>query len=304
MAKVVLAGGTGNLGVLLSEAFLNRGDEVLILTRQRNAESNNGLQYVFWDGETIGTWIKHIERADVIINLSGQRIDRRFTDGNKAILEKSRLLPTQIIGSAIQQLQYPPKLWINFSGISIFSDAPSGFHDEDGQEYGTGFLAYLTQKWENAVHDIILPSTRKVILRVSPVLLKDTGMFSELYLLTKWGLGGKVGNGKQYISWIHEQDFIALVFWLIAKEPKDAIYHACTPFPVTNTAFMEQLRQSAGVGLGIPIPAIFARVGALIKGVDASLLLSSTQATTKKTIVEGFKFKYPSIQQAFSQLIK
>ncbi|WP_353140365.1 NAD-dependent epimerase/dehydratase family protein [Pseudopedobacter sp.] len=305
MAKVILAGGTGSLGLLLTDAFLQRGDEVLVLTRrQKIINQRSNVKYVLWDGENLGDWVKEIEKSDVIINLSGERINKRFTAKNKSLLERSRFLPTQIIGTAIQKLEQPPGLWINFSGISIFSGVQSGIQDESSRQYGTDFLASLTQKWESIVYQTNLQHTNKIILRISPVLSRNSGMFKELYPIVKSGLGGKVGNGKQYVSWIAETDFIRLVLWLVDNNPEHSVYHASSPFPVTNEQFMTALRQSAGIGFGLPFPKSLIKIGAFLKGIDSSLILSSVPAVSKFSLEEGFEFEYPYIYQTFNQLIK
>ncbi|TJZ61093.1 TIGR01777 family protein [Sphingobacterium olei] len=302
MAKIILAGGSGNLGQLLADLFLRNGDKVSILTRSARQSSVLGLDYIQWNGTTPGNWAMALEGADVLINLSGESINTRFTPENRKRLEDSRFLPTAALGEAIEHSEDPPKLWINISGISIFGGV-QGIQDEDSQHYGHDFLAELAKEWERIFLASNTPNTGKVILRLSPVLSRSSGMFQELYPLAKWGLGGKVGTGQQYISWINEQDFIRIVAWISSGSAKNTLYHACSPFPVTNAEFMKSLRESAGTAIGLPLPSPLAKIGAFIKGVDASLLLQTTPVTTKALLEEGFEFRYPEIHQAFEQLI-
>lgn len=303
MKKIVLAGGTGYLGQLLKAALVKRGDKVVILTRGEKQSHHPLIQYVQWDARQLGEWVSHLEHADVLINLCGESVARRFTAANKTLLRASRVVPTQILGEAISTLQNPPKHWINLSGISIFEDV-EGCHDENSQSVGGGFLAELTKEWEGVFLAIDTLGTKKTILRVSPVLARRSGMFAELYPLVKLGLGGTVGSGQQYISWIHEQDFVRLTLWLIGLSIPRSIYHACSPFPVTNAMFMEKLRRAVGISYGLPLPTPLAKVGSFFKGVDSSMLLGSVAATTRVTVEDGFNFDFPYISDAFSALIQ
>src|SRR5690606_5841939 len=300
MRKIVIAGGSGHLGTLLKAAFLDVGWEDVILSRQRN-KKEDGVTYVFWDGEHLGSWVHALEVVDTVINLSGKSIQCRFTWENRAILERSRILPTDALGRAISQCDKPPRLWINFSGISIFSGLEE-LQDETSLAVGTDYLAQLTRRWEAAFSAFDLSDTFKVILRVSPVLSKKQGMFAELLPIAKWGLGGKVADGRQYVSWIHQQDFVALVKWIIEQTRPRRVYHACSPHPVTNATFMKVLRESVGVSFGLPLPRIIARIGSFVKGVDSSILLQSVPATTKYTIEDGFIFTFENLRDALSEL--
>ncbi|SKB74525.1 hypothetical protein SAMN05660841_02133 [Sphingobacterium nematocida] len=302
--KIVLAGGSGHLGRLLASAFLTSGMEVFILTRDKGVMAdNNGVTPIYWDGETIGEWVEQLENVDTLINLTGKSIQCRFTEQNKRSLCDSRIGPTKLLGQAIQQLKSPPRLWINFSGISIFG-GQGGLHSEESMSYGSDFLAILAQKWEKAFKQVDLTDTKKVILRISPVLTKDSGMFSELYPLVKKGLGGAVGDGGQMVSWIHEADLIQMVLWIIGLDQPAPIYHACSPHPVRNAEFMKTFREQAKVSFGVGMPTPLAYIGAFFKGIDASLLLQTVAVTTKTTIEDGFKFKYSYLHSALAQLIK
>lgn len=302
MRKIVLAGGSGHLGTLLKRAFLDSGWEVVILSRQRNRKEE-GVTYVFWDGEHVGSWGNVLNGADTVINLSGKSIQCRFTPKNRALLEDSRLLPTNALGRAIATCNKPPRLWMNFSGISIFSGL-NEWQDETSMAIGNDYLAQLTRRWEAAFSAFDLPDTLKVILRVSPVLSKQQGMLAELLPLAKWGLGGKVSDGRQCVSWIHERDFVRLVQWIIERTQPRRVYHACSPNPVSNVAFMKVLRESVGVSFGLPLPLIMARIGSFLKGVDSSILLHSVPGTTKYTVEDGFDFDFGEIECALTDLVK
>lgn len=303
MAKIVLAGGTGNLGNLLISMFREQDHEIIVLSRKRMVKHHPKLDFVYWDGENLDSWQKELEGADVLINLCGLSINRRFTKKNKALLRSSRLGPTKLLGEAISQLENPVKLWINFSGVSIFNGGTS-LKDETSKEYSNDFLGSLAQDWEKTFLAAHTPNTEKLILRMSPILTKKSGMFAELFPLAKMGLAGQVGDGKQMIAWIHEADFVGMIDWIIKSDHRADIYHACSPNPVSNAEFMQKLRHASGVSFGLPLPTFMAKMGAFVKGVDSSLLLESVPVTTLLTLKNGFQFNFPYLQPAFDQLIK
>ena len=303
MKRIVLAGGTGNLGRLLVDAFLNLDYEVVVLTRGNKKSEFDNLHYVHWDGKSMGEWANALQGSDTIINLSGQSIQCRFTAENKKILKESRIEPTRTLGEMISTLDHAPRLWINFSGISLF-EGLEPFSDENSTVLGKGFLAELSQEWERAFWQYKLEETKQVVLRISPVLSNDFGMFEELYPLIRLGLGGKVGDGQQYISWITDEDFVRLVTYIVQLENPARIYHACTPHPNTNEVFMQSLRTALSVNFGLPLPRLFAKLGAWLKGVEPTLLLESNAVTTIQTISDGFIFNHPNCEQAFVYLVK
>lgn len=303
MAKIVLAGGTGNLGSMLIPMFRAREDEIIVLTRRKMIKHYPQVQFVQWDGHHMDDWVEEIEGADVLINLCGASINTRFTEDNKQVLRDSRIVPTRTLGCAVQQLARPPRLWINFSGVSIFSGAQQ-LQNELGDDFSDDFLGELAKHWEDAFQAVELQTTQKLVLRMGPVLSKQSGMFKELYPLAKWGLGGQVGDGQQMISWIHEDDFIRLVEWAVVTEGIPGILHACSPNPVPNREFMRALRHAVNSPIGLPLPTPMAKIGAFLKGVDPSLLLDSVPVTTFSTLEKGFEFNFPYIQPAFNQLVK
>lgn len=303
MKKIVLAGGTGNLGQLLTHALLEMDYAIVILSRSEATSQIPHVTHVKWDGESLGDWSAALSGADAIINLSGKSVQCRFTEKNKAALIRSRILPTQVLGKCIEQLEQPPRIWINFSGIAIFESVPH-LSDENSHQYGSGFLARLSQEWESAFFNANTVHTKKVCLRISPVLSNNFGMFKELRSLTKIGLAGKVGNGKQCMPWIHEQDLVQLVCWVLMHKNPSLLYHACNVSPVTNEVFMRTLRKAAGIPIGLPLPTFVTKLGAYFKGVESSVLLNTIITTTTKTVEEGFQFLYPNLEEAFGQLIE
>lgn len=302
MKKIVLAGGTGNLGQVVSRSFLEKGCQVAILSRQKQSTEIPNLSFVVWSGKDLGTWTAALEGADVLINMTGESINKRLTAKNKKLLEESRIQPTRVLGEAVATLSNPPRIWINFSGISLFGGLER-MHTEDDRVYADDFMANLSKKWEATFWDNTLSATRQVALRLSPVLQPTAGMFKELYSVTKIGLGGKVGSGVQMISWIHEDDLIRIIHWIVTLEDPAPIYHACSPHPVNNADFMYAMRKATGIYIGLPLPTPLAKIGAFVKGVDDSLLLQGNEVVSKRLEEEGFAFDFPTIQGAVDDLV-
>ena len=302
MRKIILAGGTGNLGRLLAKEFNIQGYKVVLLTRNRNLKTDEQFIPVYWDGRQLGDWTAHLEQADAVVNLSGESIQCRYTEINKKLLIDSRVESTHNIGVAIQLAKLPPRLWINFSGVSIFENKPP-FSTEESTVYADTFLAKLSKDWEQAFWDAKIAQTKKICFRVSPVLSREFGMLQELYQLAKFGLAGTVGNGKQFVSWIHQEDFARMVSWIVQHDAPSSIYHACAPNAVTNKAFMSELRSTVSMPLGLPLPRFFAYIGAWAKGVEANLLLDSTAVISTQTLKDGFIFRYPTLDLALKNLL-
>lgn len=302
MKRIVLAGGSGTLGQLLIKAFITKGWDVIVLTRSRVQQPHKHVKYEYWNGETLGEWVNSLEGADTIINLSGKSIQCRFSNKNRTEMRNSRLLPTKVLGEALTNLKCKPRRWINFSGVSIFNEL-STIQDESSKLVGHGFLAELSRDWEEVFFSNHLKDIDQVVLRVSPVLLPNSGFFSELLPLVKFGLGGKVGDGKQMMNWIHHVDFVRLMVWIIEKDKVSSIYHACTPTPVSNNSFMNSFRKEVGISVGIPLPNFMAKIGAFFKGVDPSLLLDSVPVASSFTIKEGFEFKFSNTRSAIKNLL-
>lgn len=302
MESIVIAGGTGNLGELLTKFLLKHGYEVLILSRKEKKSSEQHVKYAVWDGENVGSWASDLENAKAIINLSGESINQRFTEENKKRILSSRIKPTKVIGEAIKTLNNPPEKWINISGISIFGDSYEE-KDEDSKSSGEDFLARVSQEWERTFKSFNLPNTEQLVVRLSPVLHQDFGLIKSLVPITKFGLGGKVATGKQFISWIHYEDFLRIIHFLIQAKSDTKLYHAAAPEPVSNAAFMEKLRAELHVGIGLPLPSFAAKIGSFFMGTDSSLLLNSQRIVSKNLQNEGFIFNFPTLSLAFQNLL-
>ena len=298
--KIVIAGGTGALGKLLTDFYRGKDWDIVILTRSHRPPVGT-VRYVMWDGRTLGTWTEELVGAAAVVNLAGRSLNTRFTASKKQEILDSRIQSTTIIGEAIGSSKHPPSVWINAGGISIFGSSTTLKTEADIPD-GTGFPAIVSRRWEAAFAAAATPATRKVQLRISAVLLSEGGVLAPLVKLTKLGLGGTIGSGNQYLSWIHERDFVKLVDWSISNQGITGIIHASSPNPVRNRDFMKALRQRLGLPVGLPTPAWAVRIGARLIGTEPELVLSGNRIVSKTLADEGFEFSYPEITDALRTL--
>ncbi len=298
--KIIIAGGTGFLGNSLRNKYNNPDVEIIILTRQKIQNEGN-ITYVHWDAKTLGIWIRHLEGSTAIINLVGKSVNCRYTEDNKKEIIASRVDATLIIGKAISTCLHPPKVWINAGSAAIFGDSGSEIKDENSA-VGNGFSPQICKEWEQAFQESKTPNTRKVFLRIGLVLQKGGGILKPFMNLARFGLGGKIGTGSQYMTWIHEEDLANVIDWVIYDESVQGILHCASPFPVTNKDFMEAMRLAVSAPFGFPNPAFLIRIGAVFIGTEAELVLSGRRVVSRILQEKNFKFKYPHIQDAVLQL--
>jgi len=296
--KIVIAGGTGSLGSALLKYFNNGANDLFVLTRKNNTAQNN-VRYIQWNTQSLENWFDALEGADIVINLAGKSINCRCTEKNRKEIISSRVKSINVIGRAIQQCKSPPKVWINAGGVAIFGDSGDEVKNESSS-VGEGFFAEVCKEWEKAFKSIEIPHTRKVFLRIGLVLQKDSGILKPFINLVKLGLGGKLGTGEQYMTWIHEKDFVRLVDW-VATNNISGVIHAVSPFPVKNKEFMYTLRKVAGHSFGIPGPAILVKIGAFLIGTEAELVLAGRRVVSKN--LNGFNFQYPHLEDSIRNLI-
>ena len=251
--KIVLPGGTGQVGVLLTRAFLARGDEVVVLSRSGATAARN----VPWDGRTLSAqWVAEIDGADVVINLAGRSVNCRYTKANLEAMMNSRRDSTRAVGRAIATVAHPPPLWLQMSTATIYAHRLDAPNDEATGRIGGseaevpaywGYSVEIAKAWERAQQETPTPHTRRVALRSAIVLSPDRGgIFDVLLGLTRWHLGGPIGGGRQYMSWIHDRDFVRAVEFLITREDLAGPINLCAPHPLPQREFMETLRAASG----------------------------------------------------------
>lgn len=301
--KIIIAGGTGFLGSSLRSKYSDENTEIVILTRKPFSPKEGNISYVHWDAKTLGDWTSHLEGSTAIINLVGKSVNCRYTEKNKKELIASRVEATSIICKAISLAENPPKVWINAGSAAIFGNSGSEIKNENSAA-GTGFSPLICKEWEKAFHETETSKNRKVFLRIGLVLQRGGGILKPFLNMARFGFGGKIGTGEQYMSWIHEEDFANIIDWVIQEKSIEGILHCASPYPVTNKEFMKSMRSVVSMPFGLPNPAFLIRLGAVFIGTEPELVLSGRRVVSRILAKNNFKFKYPHLVDAVHQLVK
>jgi uncharacterized protein (TIGR01777 family) len=299
--KIIIAGGSGFLGTRLANHYKEAGHAITILTRGAT-RTKDKIAYLNWDGTTIGPWSAVLDGADVLINLNGKSVDCRYNDENKRLIYSTRVDATRVLGKAVMQCDRAPKLWINASSATIYRHSTDRDMDERTGEIGTGFSVDVCEKWEAAFNEFDLPQMRKVILRTG-IVLGHTGAFRILKNLATMG-AGRQGPGTQYMSWLHETDFVKVVDLVISNQELKGVYNVTAPTPITNGHFMRVVRKAIGVPFGVPVPKWLLGFGALLIGTESELILKSRRVVPKRLIDAGYRFEFGTIEDAVKDLIR
>lgn len=307
--KIIIPGGSGQVGTVLATEFATTGHDVCVLSR---SQPSRPWRTTKWDGETIGDWITELEDADVIINLAGQSVNCRYTAENRRIIMDSRLKSTKVLGDAISQLKKPPRVWLQASTATIYEHRYDAAHDEATGRVGGSesnapdtwrFSIDVATNWERVFNVVKAPQTRKVLLRSAIIMSPSSGgPFDLLLRLVRFGLGGTVGNGKQFVSWIHELDFVRSVQWLIKHEEMDGPVNVAAPHPLPNSEFMRELRAAWEMPIGLPASEWMLEIGAFLLRSESELALKSRRVVPAKLLESGFTFKFPTWSEAARDL--
>jgi uncharacterized protein (TIGR01777 family) len=305
--RVILAGGSGFVGVSLAQYLAERGYEVVILSR-RPLKVVGPWRHVAWDARSLGDWRHELDGAAALVNLAGRSVDCIKTADHCDEILRSRVEATRVLGEAVRSVDHPPPVWVQMSTAHIYGDPPEVMCDEDSPP-GFGLAPHVAQAWEAEFHRAVLPTQRWSILRTSFVIGRDRGVgasaMSKLTLLTKLGLGGRVASGTQGISWIHETDLQRLIERAIVDDAMHGVYVASVPEPVSQAEFMRQLRRAIGMPLGLPSADWMVRVGArLLLRTDPELVLYGRYVRSKRLTEEGFEFHYADLQTAFDDILR
>lgn len=301
-SKIVLAGGNGYLGGVLAKRFSSIADEVIILSRKPKAIEGN-IKTLLWDGKTAGDWVNSLNGASLLVNLCGKNVNCRYTSQNREEIINSRVLPTCLLNRVIEHLGNPPLLWINITSATIYRHAEDQAQDEITGEIGYGFSIDVCKAWEETFFQVTNPKTRKIALRLGIVMGRKDGAFPRLLNLVKLGMGGKQGDGAQYVSWIHEQDVALSIEWLLQHEKIEGIVNCTAPNAIKNMSLMKSLRKAYGVPFGLPAPAWLLEIGAKIIGTETELILKSRWVKPGVLLNSGFKFRYASIDEAMHDIL-
>ena len=295
--RIILAGGSGFLGRSFAKHLALLGHETLILTRSKEIRPG----FAHWDGKNPGEWVRHLEGAKAVVNLAGRSVDCRYTADNRREIVESRVDSARALGEAMRQCRVPPKTWIQAASLAIYGDAGDAILGDDGP-HGTGFSAEVCEKWECEVRVQTPPNVRNVILRIGFALATDGGALGRLARLARWGLGGTVGNGRQFISWLHIDDLNRVMAWCIENPNARGTYNATGPSPVANREFMAALRRALGRPWSPPAPAFAVRVGAYFMGTDASLALTGRRCVPTRLLDEGFSLRHVDLNACLREL--
>jgi uncharacterized protein (TIGR01777 family) len=307
--KVVLPGGTGQVGTILDRALTAAGHQVVVLTRHPERE-----RQIAWDGATLGDWTAALDGADAVINLAGRSVSCRYTAENLRAMMDSRVDSARIVGRAIAAATRPPRVWLQMSTATIYAHRFDAAHDEatgviGGSETGVpDYWAYsveIARNWERAQAEAPTPATRKVALRSAMVMSPDRGgVFDVLLRMTRLGLGGPVAGGAQYVSWIHDEDFVRAVEFLIARDDLEGPVNLASPGPLPHRRFMRTLRSAAGVPFGLPATRWMTKLGAFAMRSDTELLLKSRRVVPGRLHAAGFTFTRPDWDGAATDLVR
>lgn len=303
--RIVIAGGSGFLGLSLATFFTAKGATVVLLSRSEPKQSGD-WRYCRWDGRSVGDWCKEIDGADAVINLAGRSVNCIKTPDHQDEILRSRVEATRVLGAAMGLAKRPPSVWVQMSTAHIYGDPPSTMCDEYSAE-GVGFAPTIGRAWEAAFSESLLPNQRGVVMRTSFVLGRDRGAgggaLEMLRFLTRLGLGGKVGRGTQGMSWIHEEDLCRLFEIAITDESMSGSYIVSSPYPVSQDEFMRTLRQTMGVPFGLPAFEWMVRIGApLFFRTDPELVLYGRYVQSRRLAERGFEFLHPRLDSALKDL--
>lgn len=309
--RIVIPGGSGQVGRILARHFLSEGHSVVVLSRRPQSEP---WPTVVWDGRELGSWSELVSGADVVINLAGRSVNCRCTETNRREMADSRVNATRVVSQAIAQAAQPPAVWMNASTATIYRHALDRPMDEARGELGGAeqdppstwrFSIDVATSWERTFFEATTPHTRKIALRSSMTMSPDrNGIFDTLLGLVRFGLGGQSGSGRQFVSWIHEVDFASAIDFLIANEQLDGPVNLCSPNPIPNRDFMEILREAWGTQIGLPATEWMLEIGAVFLRTETELILKSRRVVPTRLLGAGFAFNFPDWPGASEDLVK
>lgn len=307
--KIVIPGGSGQIGRVLVEALRGRGDEVVVLGRGGSGKPG----VVAWDGRTLGPWADEVDGADAVINLAGRSVNCRYHKSNLTEMLASRIDSTRAVAQAVEAASRPPRVWLQASTATIYAhrfDAPNdeatgviGGHEPDVPGYWR-YSIEIAQAWVRELAAANTPGTRRVAMRMAIVMAPDPGgTFGILHRITRLGLGGAIAGGAQYVSWIHDRDLARAVTWLLDRDDVEGAVNLAAPEPLPQREFMRALRAAAGVPIGLPGTRWMLEIAAAVHRTDTELLLKSRRVVPSRLLDAGFRFDFPSWPAAARDLV-
>lgn len=308
--RIVIPGGSGQIGRILARYFHAKGETVIVLSRVPGENLWHTMQ---WDGRTREAWADALEESDVCINLAGRSVNCRYSASNRRAIYDSRVATTRLLNDVIASLSQPPRVWINASTATIYRHALDRNMDEMTGELGGAepavpatwnFSIEVAKNWEKAFFATSTPRTRKVAMRSAITFSPDRGgAFDVLLGLVRRGLGGAQGDGDQYVSWIHEADFARAIDFLIHREDISGVVNIASPHPLPNAAFMQALREAWGIKTGLPAPKWLLEIGVFLMRTESELVLKSRRVVPGRLLSAGFEFRFPDWPPAARELV-
>lgn len=309
--KIIIPGGSGQVGTMLAREYHSRGHHVVVVSRKPGAAPWRVLP---WDASTLGNWAAEFENSDVVINLAGRSVNCRYHDANRRAILDSRVDSTRTVGQAIANCKVPPRVWLQASTATIYAhryDAPNdemtgiiGGNEPDAPDTWR-FSIDVATAWERACNECATPKTRKILMRSAMTMSPHPGgIFTTLLGLVRKGLGGTCGNGRQFVSWIHDRDFIRAVDWLIENEDLTGPINICSPNPLPNRNFMRELRLAWGAFIGLPATEWMLEIGARVLRTETELILKSRRVVPGRLTASGFQFMQPTWPKAAEDLCR
>ena len=309
--KVVIPGGSGQVGTILARALHHEGHDVVVISRRPQPQP---WRVVGWDGVSLGPWANELNGCDTVINLAGRSVNCRYAAANRKEILESRVVSTRLVGQAIAATARKPTVWLQASTATIYAHRYDAPNDEASGLLGGAepfapstwkFSIDVARAWEAAFDEAVVPGTRKVVLRSAITMSPDRGgAFDTLLGLVRLGIGGSAGDGRQFVSWIHDEDFVAAVRWLIARGDVEGVVNLASPNPLPNAEFMRALRLAAGQPFGLPASRLMLETGAVFMRTETELILKSRRVVPGRLLELGFGFKYPLWRDAAGDLYR
>ncbi len=306
--RIVVSGGSGFIGRLLTRRLLAGNYDVVVLTRSPGGTAE-AIRLVRWDGRTPGNWTEELDGARALINLAGRSVNCRYNERNRWEILESRVDSTRVLGEAIARCKHPPPVWLNASTATIYEHTFDRPMDEATGVIGAtpeakdAFSIEVARAWEQTLDEARTPSTRKVALRTAMVFAQsEGGVFRVLRRLTRYGLGGPVAGGNQFMSWIHEDDFCRAVEWLIDRDDFGGPVNVASPNPIPHREMMRIFRRECRVPFGLPATRWMLEVAAFVHRTEAELILKSRRVVPARLLAAGFQFRFPKMEDAVREI--
>jgi uncharacterized protein len=303
--NIVIAGGAGHLGRILARNYHEQGHIVAVLSRHPVTAP---WRMASWNE-------REVEGADVLVNLAGRSVNCRYNARHRREIMESRVVTTRFLADAVARAANPPRVWMNASTATIYRHSLDRDMDEfsgslGGNEPGApaswNFSIDVARSWEQAFFSADTPRTRRIALRSAMVMSSEPGgVFGVLHRLVRLGLGGRMGSGRQYVSWIHHDDFLAAVDFLVTHSDVNGVVNLSAPHPLPNVEFMGILREACGMPLGLPAPRSWMlEIGAFLLRTETELILKSRRVTPRRLLDQGFAFRFPHWREAAVDLVR